>query len=88
MVTIQPPIYGASCVIKYTLTAIKNGLTLEPMTIGLNGTGNVGDLNLCKNIYSFTALAMTIDDESDYSDTVTGMVDFSGRYIVIAICTI
>ena len=49
------------------------------MTIDSNGTGNVGELNLCLKTYNFTAFAMTISSNGNYSDTVAGNVDLSGK---------
>ena len=70
---------SARCVLQYCLTVIENG---EPLTalaiIGSNGTGSVGGLNLCKNMYTFTSVAMTKDMNSSSSGPVAGLVDFSG----------
>ena len=70
---------SARCFLIYFLTITENG---EPLTalaiIGSNGTGSVGGLNLCKNMYTFSAVAMTKDMNSSISGPVAGLVDFSG----------
>ena len=86
-VAIDPSTYSALCVKKYNLTIIENGLILRTMTIDSNGTGNVGELNLCKNTYNFTAFAMANNSSSNHSETVAGKVDLSGKFIY-CICTL
>ena len=74
---------SARCVLQYCLTVIENG---EPLTalaiIGSNGTGSVGGLNLCKNMYTFSAVAMTKDLNSSSSGPIAGPVDYSGMLLL------
>ena len=69
---------SARCVLQYSLTITVNGEPLSTMAIGSSGTGSVGGLNLCKNMYTFSAVAMTMDMNSSSSDSVPGPVNFSG----------
>ena len=72
---------SARCVIEYSLTITENGGPLTTMTIiGSSGTGSVEDLNLCKNTYTFTAVAKTKNMNSS-SVSVAGQVNFSGMDI-------
>ena len=50
--------------------------------IGSSGTGSVEDLNLCKNTYTFTAVAMTKNRNSS-SVSVAGQVNFTSMDIYI-----
>ena len=52
--------------------------------IGSSGNGSVEDLNLCKNTYNFTAVAMTKDMNSS-SVSVAGQVNFTSMDIYIYI---
>ena len=52
------------------------------MAIGSSGTGSVGDLNLCKNTYNFSAVAVTKDMNSSSSGPVAGLVDFAGIFSI------
>ena len=69
---------SARCVIQYSLTITENGEQLTTMIIGSSGTGSVGGLNLCKNMYTFSAVGVTKDMNSSSSGSVTGPVNFSG----------
>ena len=69
---------SAQCVLQYSLTITENGESLTTMTIGPSGTGSVGGLNLCKNTYTFSAVAVTMGMNSSSSDPVAGPVNFSG----------
>ena len=74
---------SARCVIQYSLTITENGWPLTTMTIiGSSRTGSVGDLNLCKNTYNFTAIAVTKNMNSS-SVSVAGQVNFTGMDIYI-----
>ena len=74
---------SARCVIQYSLNITENGEPLTPITIGSSGTGSIGGLNLCKNKYTFTAIAVTKDMNSSSSDPVTGPVNFSGILSIV-----
>ena len=52
------------------------------MTVGSSGTGSIGGLNLCKNTYTFTAIAVTKDMNSSSSGPVAGPVNFSGILVI------
>ena len=79
---------SARCVIQYSLTITENGWPLTTMTIiGSSRTGSVGDLNLCKNTYNFTAIAVTKNMNSS-SVSVAGQVNFTGMDIYIDISVI
>ena len=52
------------------------------MTICSNGNGRVGGLNLCKNMHTFTGIAMIIDMNSNTA-SIAGLVYFTGTYIYI-----
>ena len=69
---------SARCVLYYSLTVTENGEQLTTMAIGSSGTGSVEGLNLCKNMYIFTAVAVTKSMNSSSSDSVPGPVNFSG----------
>ena len=61
---------------------------MTTMTItGSSGTGSVEDLNLCKNTYTFTAVAETKNMNSS-SVSVAGQANFTGMYIYIGYCHI
>ena len=79
-VTLSTAGSSAPCVLQYSLTVTENGEPLSTTAIGSSGTGSVGGLNLCKNTYNFTALAVTYDDSSS-SASVPGPVDFRGRFM-------
>ena len=69
---------SARCVIQYSLTIVENGEPLTTMTIGSSGITIAKDLNLCKNTYNFTAVAMMMGMNSSSSDPVAGPMNFSG----------
>ena len=69
---------SSRCVLQYSLTIIEIVGRLRTITIGSNGTGIVRGLNLCKNTYIFSAVAVTEDMNSSSSGAVAGQVDFSG----------
>ena len=73
---------SARCVIQYSLTVTENGEPLSTMTIGSSGTGSVEDLNLCKNTYTFSAVAMT-KNMNGSSMSVAGQVNFTGIYTYV-----
>ena len=73
---------SARCVIQYSLTIVENGEPLTTITIGSSGITIAKDLNLCKNTYNFTAVAMTMGMNSSSSDPVAGPVNFSGIFDV------
>ena len=80
-VTLSTAGSSARCVLYYSLTITENGEPLNTMTIGSNGTGSVGGLNLCKNTYTFSAVGVTKDMNSSSSGSVPGLVDFRGRFV-------
>ena len=69
---------SARCVLAYSLAIAENGEPLTTMAIDSNGTGSVEGLNLCKNMYTFTAVGVTKDMNSNSSGPVAGPVSFSG----------
>ena len=71
------------CVLNYDLNITEDGGTRATMPVDTSGVALVGDLNLCNNSYSFTASATTKNSTSDFSDPVTGEVNFSGGNVVI-----
>ena len=50
---------SARCVLQYSLTITENGEPWTTIAIGSSGTGSIGGLNLCKNMYTFTAVGVT-----------------------------
>ena len=48
------------------------------MTIDSSGISIAKDLNLCKNMYTFTAVAITMGMNSSSSEPVAGPMNFSG----------
>ena len=82
-VTLSTAGSSARCVLRYSLTITENGESLTALAIiGSNGTGSVGGLNLCKNMYTFSAVAMMKDMNSSSSGPVAGPVDFSGMLLL------
>ena len=71
---------SARCVLQYSLTIIENGEPWTTMAIDSSGTVSIGGLNLCKNMYSFTAVGEAKDMNSS-SGSVRGPVDFRGRFM-------
>ena len=53
------------------------------MTIGSRGTVSVGHLNLCKNTYTFEAVAVMKDMDSSTA-SFAEQVDFSGMNIYVS----
>ena len=53
------------------------------MTIGSRRTDSVGGLNLCKNTYTFEAVAVMKDMDSSTA-SFEGQVDFSGMNIYVS----
>ena len=53
-------------------------MTLTAMPVDTSGVALVGDLNLCNTSYSFSASATTRAGSSNFSDPVSGQVNFSG----------
>ena len=70
---------SARCVTRYFLTIIENGEPLTTMTIiGSNVFAIADGLNLCKNVYTFTAVALTNVISGSSSDPVAGLMNFTG----------
>ncbi len=83
-VTLSTAGSSARCVLEYSLNITENGEPLTTMTIGASRTGSVGGLNLCKKVYTFSAVALTKDMNSN-TVSVAGQVDFSGISVVLSI---
>ena len=73
---------SARCVLQYSLTITENREPLTTMTIDSSGTGSVGCLNLCKNIYTFSAVGVTMGMNCSSNGPVAGLVDFTGMLLL------
>ena len=82
-VMIDPPMTSALCVQGYVLTIIEDGGTNTTMNLNVSGIDDIENLNLCNNIYSFTAYATTGYRNGELSDPVEGHVNFSGKNYLI-----